>query len=128
MITFNDVRLFCQSRVTEIVLAGSDRYTIRLHGEFDSYGDFFTLVASDIEYLEIAGGFTVSDMRLVEEVRELGILNPKWARLEGEYSGPAVAFLSADSGDWASESETFVVVANTLEWTAGTDWEGPAAR
>lgn len=127
LLNVEDVQSFCKSREVDIVLAPPPpSFVLCLHGQFDGYGDFFSLVARDVEYVDIAAGFTVGDLRSVNEVRELGALSAKWSRLASLYSGPAVAFRSANVPDWGVDGESFVLVANTLEWLAGRDWSGKA--
>jgi hypothetical protein len=127
MLDFGSVREFCMSREVDLVVAPSQTpLTLRLHGEFDGYGDFFSLVFRDVEFMELAGGFTVGDLVAVDDVQALVDLAPKWAHLIGLYSGPAVAFRTADTQAWDMTSQMFVVVANRIECYAGRDWHVPS--
>lgn len=132
MLPFQAIRDFCASRLVDLrLIRPPDGFTLALHGEFDGYGDFFTLVARDIEYVDLPGGFPFGELVFTHDVRDLEALAPKWATLSQDYSGPAVAFRSADASSWGSDRYCFAVIANTLEWRAGRDWpavsptEGP---
>jgi hypothetical protein len=123
MLHFQAIRKFCASREVDVVLAlATPPFVLCLQGQFNGSGDFFRLLAKDVEYIELAGGFTVGDLAMTTDVSALSSLSPKWSQLSGLYSGPAVALRSADSGEWGSDRGTFVVVANHLEWHAGRDW------
>jgi hypothetical protein len=123
MIDFEAVRTFCASREVDLVLAPpSPPFVLCLHGQFDGYGDFFSILVKDVEFVELAGGFTVGDMLMATELRSLAAVVPRWSRLAGVYSGPALAFRTADSSSWSSDCDAFIVVANHIEWRAGKDW------
>lgn len=122
MLNFDSVRTFCAGREVDLVIASpplSCAFCIR--GEFDGYGDFFSLLFSDVEYVEFAGRFTVGDLVMVD-VGALPALAPKWSQLIGRYSGPAVAFRTADAQGWGESAHAFVVIANQIRCLAGRDW------
>lgn len=93
-----------------------------LHGEFDGYGDFFTILAYDVEYIEIPGRITVGDVILHERFAEFAAVSSKWAGFAGVYSGKALACRTADTADWESHAGVFVVVARDFEMRGGRDW------
>jgi len=100
----------------------SHQYVVCLHGEFDGYGDFFTIGIRDIEYVDLPGRITVGDVFLVERLAELGAVSEKWPRLAEEYSGKALVCRSADAEGLGSHTSTFIVVANDFEIHCGRDW------
>jgi len=59
----------------------SPPFNICIHAEFNGYGDYFSISAKDVEYVEISGGFPVGDVVLTRQVSALGELAPKWSRL-----------------------------------------------
>jgi len=123
MPTFNDLAAFCRAREVDLVIVTSPApFVLCLHGEFDGYGDFFSILAKDIEYVELSAGFTVGDLRLVDQTTELAALSPKWSRLSELYSGSALAFRAADALQWGTDRHDFVIVANHIEWRPGRDW------
>jgi hypothetical protein len=122
VLAIGDVRDFCRSRDVDLVLVPPPHpFTLCFRGEFDGYGDFFRLVATDVEYVEMASGFTVGDI-VSTEAAKLGALRSSWARLVGKYSGPAIAFRTVDTDTWETEGGAFVIVANRFEWHAGPGW------
>lgn len=98
-----------------------------LRGQFDEYGDYFSIVATDVEYLELAGTITVGDL-MMGQLKEIAGAIPKWAALGEMYSGPALAIRSADSNDWqnASSRDLFLLVANHIALVPGKDWQATA--
>lgn len=122
-LNFDSVRSFCASRDVDLVLVSPVvPFSLRLRGEFDGHGDFFSLLARDVEYVELAGGFTVAEMIATNDVRSLFGLTQRWSRLHGTCSGPAIAFRPVDSPDWEAGLGGFLIVANHFEWRAGPDW------
>jgi len=127
MISFLEIRSFCRAREVDIVMVPpTPPFTVSLSGQFDGYSEFFTVSASDVEFVEIAGGITVGDIVMAPELRALASIVPKWISVHDLYSGPAMAIRSADSTDWATarHDELFVLVANRIQFTAGRDWSG----
>jgi hypothetical protein len=125
MVSSEAIRLFCRSREVDLVLQpAKPPCMLRLHGQFDGYGDFFDILTTDVDYIELADGVTVGDLRLVESVGALAGLSAKWRPLEEFYSGVALAIRSADSGGWASArpEHLFVVIAGQIEFKPGRDW------
>jgi len=123
MLDFFDIRAFCLSREVDLVLAPAPApFTLCLHGEFDGLGDFFSMLAKDVEFVELAGGFTAGDLQMTRNVGTLSSLSPKWSQLSTTYSGLAIAFRTADGQSWGVDRETFVLIANHVEWHAGRDW------
>jgi len=128
MLDFDSVRDFCSGREVDLVIAPPPTpFALGLHGEFDGYGDFFSLLFRDVEYVELAGGFTVGDLVMVDGIDSLSLLTPKWSRLVGLYSGPAVAFRTADTQAWNGDDQLFLVIANQIRCEPGRDWHGGMA-
>lgn len=125
MITMQDVRRFCQRRLTDLVLSRPpESYVLALHGQLDDYGDFFTILTTDVEYVEIAGSMAVGDLVLAQ-ANDLGRFSPTWSRLALDYSGPALVILGAVPDAAGRADGPWVVIANTLEVKAGKDWAHP---
>jgi hypothetical protein len=125
VIDFNEVRTICARREIDLVIKPPPpSYSLCLHGELDGYGDFFSVIAKDVEYLEVPGGITVVDVVYVNQIEELAALSPKWSSLRGQYSGPALAFRSADAEHWGTGVHDFVIVGGTIECHPGRDWAG----
>ena len=126
MITFDEVRLLCRRQEVDLVLASPPAPGVLcLRGQFDGYGDYFSVVASDVEYVQLAGTITVGDL-MMDQMQKLAGAVPEWAALVELYSGPALAVRSADSADWqtASARELFLLVANHIALVPGKDWPG----
>ncbi|MCA9679312.1 MAG: hypothetical protein H6708_03105 [Kofleriaceae bacterium] len=129
MLELDDVRAFCRGREVDLVMVSPPApFTVCLHGEFDGYGDFFSLVARDVEYVDLPGGFPLGEMRDVSQVSAMVELSPKWTGLAELHSGPAVAFRSADARDWGTGCCDHLIIANHLEWRAGRDWKPMGRR
>lgn len=123
LIDFDDVKRFCATRSVDLTMAcPPPPFTVCLHGEFDGYGDFFSLLVKDVDYVEIAGAFPVGDIVIVSDLATLPSLLPRWSRLVESCSGTAVAFRSDDTPQWGDGAECFIVVADHLEWRSGGDW------
>jgi hypothetical protein len=123
-ISANDIRMLCAQREVDLVLISArSPYEICLRGTRDYEGDFFSILATDIEYIELAPGITVGDIRLTN-VADLPNLGSKWMPLQRLYSGPCIAIRSAYADTWesAQPTELFVMVANTIVFEAGSDW------
>jgi len=118
-----DVLAFCRTREVDLVMAPPPApYTLCLRGEFNCYGEFFHLLAKDVEYVELCAGFPVGDLAMVSDLSSLSSLAPKWSRLSRLYSPPALVIRTADVDAWGSDDHSFIVIAETLEWHAGRDW------
>lgn len=98
-------------------------FVLRLKGQFDGIGDYFSILAQDVEYVELAGGFTVGGMMLTA-ASDAARMTERWARLADMYSGPALVLRSTDSGEWhdARPQDLHIVIANQLSFCAGLDW------
>ncbi len=122
------VRAFTQRREVDLVLATPrPPFSLCLRGQFDGYSHFFSIFAADVEYLEIAGGATVGDMRLLPDVREVRSVVARWDELLAAVSGPALVLRGADADSWesASSNQLFLVVANRIVFEGGPDWSDP---
>ena len=124
-LTFEEVHRFCRQRPVELELAPCEqRGTIVLHADFEGHGDFFSIRAEDVEYMQLAGRSWVGGVVLADW-RQLSEAEPFWATLQSEYSGPALAMWSSDAKSLAeaSSKERFVIVARRFVFWAGSDWE-----
>jgi DNA-binding transcriptional LysR family regulator len=125
MLDVDDVRQLLRQREVDLVLARApEPHELRLHAEFDGYGDFFSVLASDVEYLDLPGRMTVADLRLVQDLREAAAVATKWGMLIGRYSGPAIILRSVDANTWqsATPGDLGILVANRIEIQPGADW------
>lgn len=123
-VTLTDIKRAIAAREIDLRLAAApEPYSLCIKGEFDHYAHFFTILLRDVEYLDIAGGFTVGDIEMTDATKAAEVA-PKWRRLTGLYSGPTLLIRSADSESWesATSSELFAAVANTIEFEPGPDW------
>ncbi len=128
---FESVRKCCMAREVDLALSSSPpQFTLHLRGHYNGYGDFFSILAEDVEYLDLAGGITVGDLLMMESVRDLAPLAAKWVFIRVKYSGPALVIRSADSGSWEDvrPQDLFVVVAGTFAFREGADFERATAR
>lgn len=124
MITIDDIGKLVKNREVDLVLrAPPPGFVLHLHGEMDEEGDFFSLLFRDLEYVEMPRSFTVGELRLCADMRELVSLDSRWSRLVGFYSGPALAFRSSDGVDWNDDGERFVVIGGQFEVHQGADWQ-----
>lgn len=124
-LSFDEVRGLCLSREVDLVMCAPPApFPLCLRGQFSDYGDFFSILAHDIEYLDLAGGLTVGDL-VLSDVSTVSTITPKWQQLVSIYSGPALAIRSADAEDWASADPRalYLVIANRIEFQAGPDWD-----
>jgi hypothetical protein len=120
-----DVADFCKKREVEIRLKRApETYALSLHGEFDGYGDFFSIHVADIEFMEIAGGFSVEGAVEISDLATAATFSERWKWLQGQYSPPAIVFLVAgrEDRDISGETGEFIVVANRIVCLAGKDW------
>jgi hypothetical protein len=130
-ISFESIREFCTRREVDIMLTASTGTSeLCFRGSFDGHGDFFSILATTVEYVDIAGGFTVGDMLMPGQLAEAIQLTAKWQSLSGLYSGPSIVVRSAASDGWttARPQDLFLVVANHFEFIAGVDWVAAGGR
>lgn len=130
-LTCVDIAAFCASREVDLVFRGaSPPLSFVLHGEFDGYGDFFTIEVGDVEYVDCPGTFAVRELRLLEDRRTLGELAAKWQRVGEEYGAPTLVMRSDDVGGWNDPRQHAyaLVIANRITFRPGADWnKGPLA-
>jgi hypothetical protein len=120
---FDQLRRFCLSREVDLtIVAPPSGFSFCLRGEFDGYGDFFSIVAKSIEYVDLPGGFSVGELMLVIRIHDVVDFSKKWSRLPELYSGSSIVFRTRDSEKWGEGSSDGIVVANTLGWLEGRDW------
>ncbi len=127
-IDFDSIRAFCAAREVDLVMCPPPTgYVLCLKGEFDGNGEFFYILAADVEYAEVAGGMTVGDLLLGSDIAAISVAVPKWESLRRLDSGPALAIRSADFDDWASAAPQGIhlLVANRFEFRRGADWKNP---
>jgi hypothetical protein len=129
-ISHEDVRRFVGSREVDLgMVVPPSGYQIALHAEFDGYGDYLTLVARDVEYVEVLGRFTVGDLVVMPNLTEiLGWTGArKWVRRAPTCSGKALVMRDANAGSWehASPEELYLVVAGTISFLPGSGWRVP---
>jgi len=125
VIQITQIREACRRREVDLVVSPPlPGFVLSLHGEFDGYGDFFSILASDVDYVEVAGGIPIGDLVLLSDLGELARFTKNWHWLRDRYSGQALILRSADSADWAnaSHADTFILVASTIVCYAGRDW------
>jgi len=129
-VTVQELRNFMAARETDLVIAPhSSPCELILRGQFNGYGDFFSVGFSGVEYIDLANGITVCDVRLMQAEDAFSSLN-KWSWLKGLVSGPALVLRTAESESWeqARPDQLFLVVANQIELSSGSDWERECAR
>ena len=122
-ITIEQIRAICRQREIDLVVTVPPRsFVLSLHGEFDGYGDYFSILVADLEYVDLTGNLTVGDLYLTHEIEEVSRLNPKWAHIAANYSGRALVLRSANADSWqsAQPQDLFLVIANTFSFRAGT--------
>lgn len=125
-VSLEEVRSLCRNNQVDLVLASpSAPHVLCLHGEFDGYGDFFSIQVGELEYADVAGGCSVGDILALDSMAAVSSVVAKWRELECEYSGRALLIRSAYSASWvdAEEKDLFLVVANEFLSTAGSDWD-----
>jgi hypothetical protein len=76
----------------------------------------------EVNYVDIAGGFTVGDMIRFDDLRQSSLVTSKWSHLFEVYSGPAVVFRSADAETWEVRDSLFLVFADELRILPGLMW------
>jgi len=129
-LTFAQIAALCSSREVDLVLAAPPTgFTLCLRGELDG-SNFFTMSARDVEYVDLAGGLTVGDMRMTSELSSLATLASKWAHVAASFSGPAIVIRSADSEAWetARAQDLQLIVANEWRFCALDGWRRAVGR
>lgn len=124
-ISLDSIREFCATREVDLVMCSPPPpFTVCMRGEFDAYGDFFSILARDVEYVDLAGGLTVGDLVLVE-IATLSRTTQKWRDVGTAYSGQALLIRSADAETWeaAKPLDLHLVVAGELIFEKGKDWD-----
>jgi hypothetical protein len=127
-IDFERVRRFCLAREVDLQLTGGpERGSLRLDAEFDLYGAFFSVVVVGVEYIDCPGVITVGDLLLTHDMNLVSGLVPKWNPIRPHYSGTALVIRSADLNEWnaSNPSAYAVIVANSISFLAGPDWDDP---
>lgn len=125
-LSFESVRALCASREVDLVLAPPPApYVVSWRAQFSDHGHFFSILAWDVEYLDMPGGLTVGDLLLTSEVDAVAAMTPRWSFIRGLYSGSMLVVRTADAADWraARPQDLGLIVANTLVFRPGPDWE-----
>lgn len=128
-VSFESVRALCASREVDLVLAPPPApYVVSWRGQFSDHGHFFSILAWDVEYLDMPGGLTVGDLLLTSDVEAVAAMTPRWSFIRGRYSGSMLVVRTADADDWrgARPQDLGLLVANTLVFRPGPDWEAVA--
>ena len=123
-ITIEEIMTFCQSREVDLVLRSADApHQLCLHGEFDGYGDLFSILVGGVEYIDVAGGFPVGGIQEMS-FSDAQFIAPKWANLAGEYSGRCLVIWNANAAMLRAspDKHRYLVVANDIEIESGHDW------
>lgn len=115
------LNLLVVARPTDLVLRAVDRGLL-FHGEFDGYGDFFSLHLGEVEYIDAPGTFPVGGFRLAT-VLEASQMEDKWRFLHTDYSGQALVMWNADAPTFeeATSSQRYLVLSEELELRRGSD-------
>jgi hypothetical protein len=124
-IPFSAIRSLCLRRIVDLVLAEPPRpYVLRLLGQFDGTGDFFSILARGVAHVDVTPGLTIRDIDLTDPAHAV-TLAPRWHRLRNQYDGSALVIRSGDAPDWrsATDDELHIVIADELVCLAGGDWE-----
>ncbi|HEX3764219.1 MAG TPA: hypothetical protein VHW23_36245 [Kofleriaceae bacterium] len=125
-VSLESIRALCTAREVDLVLAPPPApYVVSWRAQFSDHGHFFSILVQDVEYLDMPGGLTVGDLRLTTDVDAVAAMTPRWSFLRGLYSGPMLVIRTADADDWpgARPQDLSLVVANTIVFQAGPDWE-----
>jgi hypothetical protein len=125
-VTAAEVVRFCAQREVDLRLRGGQSpFTVDLHGEFDGYGDFFSILCADVEYVDCPGVFTIGGLIFVQDCREVLSQQEKWRGWLDSCSGPGFAMWEAGEENLrtARASSAYVVVANRIVLRSGADWE-----
>jgi len=125
-LSFDSVRALCAAREVDLVLAAPPApYVVSWRAQFSDHGHFFSILAQDVEYLDVPGGLTVGDLWLTTDVDAVSAMTPRWSMLRGLYSGAMLVIRTADAADWrgARPQDLGLIVANTLVFRPGPDWQ-----
>jgi len=117
-----DVQAFCRRREVDLVLGRADpAHELRLHAELDGYGDFFSILANDVAFMELPASFTVGGLELTTNAASFA---PKWAHIPRLYPGQALVMCTADAGafEGAAPEDLFILVADEIAFVRGDDW------
>src|SRR5262245_35882011 len=91
MLDIELIRQFCARQEVDLVLSGSiEPATIVLTAEFDCYGNYFSLVAQHVEYVELAYSVTVGDLTVINQNETETSISPRHQRLLSRYAGSAM--------------------------------------
>lgn len=122
--TVASVDQFVRQREVEISIASAGRYRLTLHGEYEGYGDFFTIELDDVEYIDVASCFVAGGVRQLD-IRDAELLRPKWRGLSREWGGVVLVFWGAgyDGPEAAPDTSAFLVIAGRIRVEPGADWQ-----
>jgi hypothetical protein len=117
-------RLIAHREVDIVLATPVAPYVLHIHGEYDGYGDLFSILAADVEYVDFPGGMTVAEILPFSSAANALLRAPKWRGLRGGISAQALVFRSADAASWdlATDGQLALVVADRISIFAGQDW------
>jgi hypothetical protein len=99
-------------------------YSLCLHGEFDGYGDYFSVLVAGVRYIEFSPGIVVGEMLFAADARELLGRFPRWKALAAEFAEQALVVLPAEDTLKAPSDSLgqAIVVAERIDVVEGKDW------
>ncbi len=121
----NDILGFCRSREVELVFATPQPpSTLRLHGQYEGYGDFFSIQAFGVRYVQITSGVVVADLVFERSLRNLLGRFERWRWLAEEFIESALVITEVEEtlpspSDYSKQG---IIVAETISFVAGRDW------
>lgn len=119
-LSVEQVHRFCQGREVEIVIVPPPKsYSLCLHGEYDGYGDFFSILVNGVQYLDVTSGMIVGQIVFDVDVRRLLTNTSRWSGLKAEFADSGMVIVAADSEGYLEAS---LLVATELHIVAGKDW------
>jgi hypothetical protein len=127
VLTFEAIRRFCQSRPVELTLAPCERAdSIALHADFEGNGDFFSIHAEGVEYVQLIGRCWIGGV-VLDDWHQLSAKALEWQSLRAEYSGRALVMWASDEASFETTrpADRFVIVASRFVFTPGSDWTEP---
>jgi hypothetical protein len=125
ILLFEQVQAYCRTRDIELILAPTEElYSLSMRGMYDGCGNFFTITARGVEFVEIAAGITIGDICWFPNFEEMCQFCPKWSHLVGEHQGNCLLILDDYGESWekAQSRHLFVVVSEEISFSAGIDW------
>lgn len=119
------VHSLISQREIELVIAPAPMpFSFCLHAQYEEYGDFFSVLASGVRYLEFCSGMVVGAVLFERNVRDVIRKTQRWHTLSEDFVESAfVAFALPDDPPAPLSSLTAgILVADTIEIRPGRDW------